>query len=803
MTTYLQSPMIIAASDATASEKAAARASGGIILTGTAATDTASIQAINDAVTTSGFPEVRMLGKTFNIEGVLIIDKIHLRGNGSEPENCFDGYNGQVLNLTTTTSGIKIRQTTNNGGKLSNCSIWVGVDAYTGTALQIGDTDYSVNSITDIIDNISIRSKYHHGTALKQYVNAATADSYQMLVTMGKIYITYFQYGFVQSVGSSAGGLCFINGIHIQSLHIDDTEYPVILTDSNDTTIDHYILQPDGYADSVSSHLESGIDTDDTSFTLHTGDGASFPSEDFYVKINAEYIYVSSRTGDVCTCTRDSLKGDSTNSSHSANDTVTLFQFCKYGAWIDDSSYNKILSFMAWDWQWASGPPLLISGESDHNYVLLNGGEWADQEDGLYKDESGGANNIIVNISRGSIDSSYLFSKNVFQSDASTQACRSIHGLEDAVVLLTFDDASSSSYKNRANKSKFISNAWANNATSTITQGSGVVRRTAMGTSTNHWILSYSGNEAFVGESWTWFVNYVPNHDGSEDTFRSILMWANSSNNRIELAKYGVSSSYKFLLEWKVTQQSYDTYHDLGTISFVSGEFLSFAVSYDATNEILDVIVGGEHILHATDVPNQEGADPATGFTVGGDNSNPCSGYIYAPVACVMRHMGVEQIREIQKDMLRISGETKPTSLAGSGEMIYVKQVIDHADITDEGGATGYIEFSEVIPKFSIAQSIKIDYITAFDSTAMVSLLMKIRTTATSDTDAFNKTDGGESIHGVTTDVIWSGKDCQNPNITGQGVFKLEFIHDSDITDIISGAGAQGTLEITAVFMKV
>jgi hypothetical protein len=77
-------------------------------------------------------------------------------------------------------------------------------------------------------------------------------------------------------------------------------------------------------SNNAQGELSTAIDADDTTIVLDTGDGASFPSSNFWISINDEIIEISSRTGDTLTA---ATRGDqsTTNVPHFVGDTVSLF----------------------------------------------------------------------------------------------------------------------------------------------------------------------------------------------------------------------------------------------------------------------------------------------------------------------------------------------------------------------------------------------------------------------------------------------------------------------------------------------
>jgi len=126
--------------------------------------------------------------------------------------------------------------------------------------------------------------------------------------------------------------------------------------------------------------------------------------------------------------------------------------------------------------------------------------------------------------------------------------------------------------------------------------------------------------------------------------------------------------------------------------------------------------------------------------------------------------------------------------------------VIDHASIIDDAGASGHVDFAQSIPAGSVILAVKFDYTEAFNSDNTTTL--KIQVGPTGDLDAFNKTASGENGFNTTTDTYWGGSSCQDAVVTATAAPRVTFTEDSDITQLISGAGAQGAIAITITYMR-
>jgi hypothetical protein len=137
-----------------------------------------------------------------------------------------------------------------------------------------------------------------------------------------------------------------------------------------------------------------------------------------------------------------------------------------------------------------------------------------------------------------------------------------------------------------------------------------------------------------------------------------------------------------------------------------------------------------------------------------------------------------------------------------NGATTKIVKKIDHSEITDDSGASGHAHFSNTIPAGSIIRSVKFDYTEAFDSDNTSTLTIQVGAPPAGDADAYNKTASGENAHNTTTDVYWGESDCQEPVVSAATIPYVTFTEDSDITQLISGAAAQGTIIITIAYMK-
>jgi len=137
----------------------------------------------------------------------------------------------------------------------------------------------------------------------------------------------------------------------------------------------------------------------------------------------------------------------------------------------------------------------------------------------------------------------------------------------------------------------------------------------------------------------------------------------------------------------------------------------------------------------------------------------------------------------------------------GPGDTRTIIKSIDHADLTDDGGAAGHIDFDDSIPAESIIKAVKLDFTEAWNSDNTTTLTVMIGSAG--DTDAFSMTaDPGDNAFNTTTDICWGESDCQNHIVGTEVTPRVTFTEDDDITNIISGAGSQGAVTIYITYMK-
>jgi hypothetical protein len=138
---------------------------------------------------------------------------------------------------------------------------------------------------------------------------------------------------------------------------------------------------------------------------------------------------------------------------------------------------------------------------------------------------------------------------------------------------------------------------------------------------------------------------------------------------------------------------------------------------------------------------------------------------------------------------------------ASSGQLVTISKTINHADITDDGGAVGHAHFTNTIPANSVIKAVSLVFGEAFDTTGMTTLTMQIGIPA-GDLDAYNLTVSGEDMHGAKPDVSWGEVNCTASRVLAAVIPILTFTHNADITDLISGAGCQGSCTVTITYMK-
>ncbi len=141
------------------------------------------------------------------------------------------------------------------------------------------------------------------------------------------------------------------------------------------------------------------------------------------------------------------------------------------------------------------------------------------------------------------------------------------------------------------------------------------------------------------------------------------------------------------------------------------------------------------------------------------------------------------------------------TDLGDAPYLVRIVKVIDHADLTDVGDATAFIDFDDTIPAGSIIQAVKCDFTEAFNSDDTTTLTMMIG--IPTDLDDFNLTAApGENAFNHTTDVRWGESGCQDPVVVAAVIPRVTFTEDNDGTDIISSANAAGGVTITITYLK-
>ena len=136
-----------------------------------------------------------------------------------------------------------------------------------------------------------------------------------------------------------------------------------------------------------------------------------------------------------------------------------------------------------------------------------------------------------------------------------------------------------------------------------------------------------------------------------------------------------------------------------------------------------------------------------------------------------------------------------------TGDIVTIEKAIDHADLTDDGGATGRIDFDDTIPAGSIIKAVRCDFTEAWNSDNTTTLTMMVGIVG--DLDGYSDTaDPGDNAFNHLTDLYWGEVNCQDAVVIAAAAPRVTFTEDNDITHIISGAGAQGKVTIYITYMK-
>jgi len=141
----------------------------------------------------------------------------------------------------------------------------------------------------------------------------------------------------------------------------------------------------------------------------------------------------------------------------------------------------------------------------------------------------------------------------------------------------------------------------------------------------------------------------------------------------------------------------------------------------------------------------------------------------------------------------------------GAGEVRTIVQVMDHADITDGLGAAGTYDFSDSIPAECEVLAVLADITEAFKDTVGNNTSVAIMLGDGTDHDRwFNAASTGTDIWNSTTDIRYESSEFQGTICTSAAKTpKVTFTTDSDMTDLISGAGAQGAMKVYITFRSL
>jgi len=139
------------------------------------------------------------------------------------------------------------------------------------------------------------------------------------------------------------------------------------------------------------------------------------------------------------------------------------------------------------------------------------------------------------------------------------------------------------------------------------------------------------------------------------------------------------------------------------------------------------------------------------------------------------------------------------------GRTVTISQKIDHADITDNGDATGYYDFEQTIPADAKVLSVRRDIAEAFKDTVGANTKVNVMLGDGTDDDRWDKTvDPGDDLWNSTADAAWDFSSFQGTVVTSARKRpRATFTTDSDMTDLVSGAGAQGTMTVYVTYRRL
>jgi len=130
---------------------------------------------------------------------------------------------------------------------------------------------------------------------------------------------------------------------------------------------------------------------------------------------------------------------------------------------------------------------------------------------------------------------------------------------------------------------------------------------------------------------------------------------------------------------------------------------------------------------------------------------------------------------------------------------------IDHSDITDNDDATGYFDFADAIPAGAKVLSVTRTISEAFKDTVGENTAVNVMLGDGTDHDRWDKTGTtGDDLWDSTTAASWDSASFQGTVVTAaEKTPRVTFTATggtSDMTDLISGAGAQGKMTFTITY---
>lgn len=220
-------PIMVAASNATASEKAFATASGGAVCDGTndQVEILAALAACNGGV-------VLLSSGAFVTTGFEIADGT-LRGQGMINMSILSGE--EEGTKITTTGTIHVNHT----GRLQDVRVYVA-DTYADVVVLVDPEQNNASGVFDMLYNVSVVSNGNtDATAFKWYVNASTSTigAYLEFCSFHKLYAYDCNIGFHISCYETSGKVGYINSNYFYSLVAYGCVYPFKIEQNNTSAI--------------------------------------------------------------------------------------------------------------------------------------------------------------------------------------------------------------------------------------------------------------------------------------------------------------------------------------------------------------------------------------------------------------------------------------------------------------------------------------------------------------------------------------------------------------------------------------